>query len=449
MQLQTTGLLRRVLANTGVLLGGRVVNAVISLAYMAVAARALGASGLGVLVLINAFAQLMGDAVKFQSWQTVLNYGAAPFAEGRKPDFQRVVRFTLFLDIVSGLVGVALGIAGSIVFDEELGWTVAQAPAAALYALSIIAMAPATPLGLLRLFNRFDLMSAQFAIQSAVRLAGGLIAWWLTAPLEAFLLVWAAGTVAQFAYLSIVSAREMSQRGLLSDWSWKGPLTAGMPGAWRFAWATNFSATVDVMFTHVVTLVIGAIMGPAPAALWRVGRQVADALAKPAKLMIPALYPELARLRAAKGEAAMAKLAVQVGLLGGGVATLLLLVTIFAGGPILTLVMGPAFADAEEVMVWQVAAAVVAIWALPLEPMLVSLGQAGAALRVRLAVCVLYLGVLAPVVRTWGPNGAGAALVGAGILMGLGMLWALRRGHRLNPETETLDSAVKSERNPD
>lgn len=449
MQIPTTGLLRRVLTNTGVLLGGRVVNAVISLAYMAVAARALGASGLGVLVLINAFAQLMGDAVKFQSWQTVLNYGAAPFAEGRKADFQRVVRFTVFLDIVSGLVGVALGIAGAIVFDEELGWTVAQAPAAALYALSIIAMAPATPLGLLRLFNRFDLMSAQFAIQSAVRLAGGLIAWWMNAPLEAFLLVWAAGTVAQFVYLAVVSVREMAQRDLLSDWNWKGPLTTGMPGAWRFAWATNFSATVDVMFTHVVTLVIGAVMGPAPAALWRVGRQVADALAKPAKLLIPALYPELARLRAAKGEAAMTKLAVQVGLLGGGIATLLLVVTIFAGGPILTLVMGPAFADAEEVMVWQVAAAVVAIWALPLEPMLVSLGQAGAALRVRLSVCVLYLGLLVPVVRAWGPNGAGAALVGAGILMGLGMLWALRRGHRLNPEIKPLDSAVESARNPD
>ncbi|WP_269714307.1 lipopolysaccharide biosynthesis protein [Caulobacter sp. NIBR2454] len=449
MQIQTTGLLRRVLANAGVLLGGRVVNAVISLAYMAVAARALGATGLGVLVLINAFAQLVGDGVKFQSWQTVLNYGAAPFAEDRKPDFQRVVRFTLFLDLVSGLVGVLVGIIGAILFDEELGWSVALAPAAAVYALSIFAMTPATPVGLLRLFNRFDLMSAQAAISSTVRLAGGLAAWWLKAPVEMFLLVWAAGTIAAFLYLCGVSALEMKRRDLLSGWSWRGPLTAGMPNAWRFAWATNFSATVDVMFTHVVTLVIGAVMGPAPAALWRVGRQVADALAKPAKLLIPALYPELARLRAAKGEAAMTKLAVQVGLLGGGVATLLLVVTIFAGGPILTLVMGPAFADAQEVMVWQVAAAVVAIWALPLEPMLVSLGQAGAALRVRLAVCVLYLGVLVPVVRTWGPNGAGAALVGAGILMGLGMLWALRRGYRLNPELNSLDSAVKSERNPD
>ena len=39
------GPVRRVLANTGLLLGGRTANAVLGLAYMALAARSLGASG--------------------------------------------------------------------------------------------------------------------------------------------------------------------------------------------------------------------------------------------------------------------------------------------------------------------------------------------------------------------------------------------------------------------
>ena len=65
-----------------------------------------------------------------------------------------------------------------------------------------------------------------------------------------------------------------------------GPLSAGLPGVWRFAGATNFSSSLDVAFTHIVTLAVGAVMGPAPAALWRIGRQVADGLAKPARLLI-------------------------------------------------------------------------------------------------------------------------------------------------------------------
>ena len=47
-------ILRRVVTNAGMLLGGRTINAVLSLAYMAMAARALGVRELGVLVLIQA-----------------------------------------------------------------------------------------------------------------------------------------------------------------------------------------------------------------------------------------------------------------------------------------------------------------------------------------------------------------------------------------------------------
>src|SRR5690242_12609324 len=88
---------KRVVTNAGMLLGGRTVNAVLSLAYMAIAARALGVRELGVLVLIQAFAQFLGDVVKFQSWQTIIHYGAQPLAKGETKPFQRVLRFTLTL----------------------------------------------------------------------------------------------------------------------------------------------------------------------------------------------------------------------------------------------------------------------------------------------------------------------------------------------------------------
>ena len=78
--------LGRVLANAAVLLGGRVANAVMGLAAIALTARALGLTGFGVLILIHAFAQFLGETVKFQSWQTVLHYGARPLAEGRPAD---------------------------------------------------------------------------------------------------------------------------------------------------------------------------------------------------------------------------------------------------------------------------------------------------------------------------------------------------------------------------
>jgi len=422
-----TKVLHRVLANAGTLLGGRTVNAVVGLAYIALTARGLGKELMGVIVLINAFSQFLGEVAKFQSWQTLLQYGASALLQNDRPRFQQVLRFTILLDSLGAAVGVTLGVVGALLFGHFLGWPAELSPAAACYALSIAVMDSATSVGLLRLFDRFRFLAAEQAVSSAVRLVGCALCFTLHAPIEAYLASWAAGTVAAFLYVNGVALWDLNRRQLLKGFTFRGPLSEGLPGIWRFAWATNFSGTIDTAFSQVITLVVGSVLGPGQAAMWRVGRQVADGMAKPAKLLVPALYPELAKMRATGGEDAMRKLSRQIGLIGGGVAGLLLLVSILFGAHILAIVMGPAFAAGASIMNWQVAAAAIGVLAMPLEPMLVSLGKAGLALRVRAVVCAVYLAALVPLIRAAGLNGAGAALVAVAAALAVGMYLALRR----------------------
>ena len=424
-QASASDIFRRVLANAGKLLGGRAVNAILSLAYTAIAARALGVKGLGVLVMIHAFAQLLGDVVKFQSWQTVLQYGAEPLAERRLGDLQRVVRFTLMLDLISGLVGMTIGVVGALAFGSKLGWGPEQGPIAAVYALSVMFITAAAPLGILRLLDRFDVLAGQAAVISLVRLIGCGLGYLMHADLAFFLAVWALGTIAGFVMLAYAAWRELDRQGLLQGFRWLGPTRIETPGVWRFAWATNLNATLSVAFTHLVTLMVGGLLGPADAALWRIGRQVADAIAKPVRLLIPALYPELVRLRAERREKTMWRLTGRITLAASSVGLLLLVISGFAGAPLLRLVMGAGFAAAAGVMTWQVAAAVVNLISLPLEPMVISLGQAGATVRVRVVVAVAYAVALPFLVRNYGVEAAGAALVAASLAIAIGMLWLL------------------------
>jgi O-antigen/teichoic acid export membrane protein len=349
------------------------------------------------------------------------------------------------LDLASTLFGIVVGVVGAMVFAGLLGWGSDDAPAAALYMVSIAFMVSATPLGLLRLFDRFDVLAWQSGLISLIRAVGSVAAFLLGAGMEGFLLAWAIGTVGSWLYLAGSAFAQLRKRGLTKDFSWRGPLTEGMPGAWRFAWNTNAASALDVAFTHVATLIVGALIGPSQAAFWRVGRQVADALAKPAKLLTPALYPELARLRAEDHHHAMWRLARNVGLLAGGVGRVMLAVSALAGRPLLALVMGPAFAPAAEVMTWQVGAAVIGIFALPLEPMLISLGKPGAAVRVRLAVGVLFLAAMPFLVTQFGLIGAGAGLAAAAGALALGMLWFILRenGNRAVAATPTPDPAER------
>jgi len=421
--------LKHVLGNAGQLLSGRIVNAVVGLAYIALTARSLGKEAMGVVVLINAFAQFLGEVAHFQSWQTLITYGTTPALENDRPKFHQVLRLSLLLDGISGVLGVVLGVLGAWFFWRELAWPTGMSGYGALYALSIGVMTSATGVGLLRLFDRFRYLAGQQAVSSFVRMIGCAMCALAGAEIQWFLAAWAAGTFVSFFYIAAIAAWDLNKRGLLKGFTLMGPTSRGLPGVWRFAMATNFSSTIDVGFTHVLTLVVGAMLGPVQAAYWRIGKQVADGMAKPARLMVPALYPELAKMRSQGGQQAMTKLAMQIGLIGGGAAAALLVVSLVAGKWILEIVMGKAFGAAAGVMNWQVAAAAIAILSLPLEPMLVSMRAAGAALAVRLVVVIAYLAALGPLIKTFGLTGAGAALVASALAMAVGMYFMAR--HRL------------------
>ena len=423
------GPFRQIIGNAGILLGGKAVNAVLSLAAIALTARTLGVETFGVLVLIHAYVQTVGEVAKFQSWQALLNYGTAPFTERRLPDFHRVMRFSLLLDGLSGVAALVIALAGIAVAGSSLGWPAEEQMAVSAYALSILFHVSATPTGVLRLGNRFDLLAAESTIESWVRLIGAGIAWHLGAGLHVFLMIWFLSKVIAFLFLFGAAVWALRQQQALRGFRWRlgGSWTQDMPGIWPFVWSTNFNSTLGLAFTQLGTLMVGALLGASEAALYRIAKQLADAVAKPAKLIVPALYPELARLALNPDRAALRKLVRQLALAAGGVATTLLLIVALFGGEALTLLIGPEFAAAQPVMLWLLTGAVISIWAVPLEPLLISTGSATPAFWVRLVVTLFYVPLLYWLTLTQGLHGSGvAAVIGATLLL-LGQLWLVRR----------------------
>lgn len=69
----------RILGNTGILIGSRVVNAVCSFVYVAWAAQALGLQNFGIMLLVTTFAAMVCDVTHLQSWQSLLHYGTSYF----------------------------------------------------------------------------------------------------------------------------------------------------------------------------------------------------------------------------------------------------------------------------------------------------------------------------------------------------------------------------------
>ena len=201
------------MANAALLIGGRSLNAPLSLAYLAITARALGAHDTGVVMLINSFALTVGLLVRFESWQAVLHYGARPLAEGRTNDFYRILRFSLLLDLISVVAALGIGVLGAIFASDLLKWPREAQAAGIAFVTVTIFMVQATPTGILRLFGRFGVLAAQSTVSSAVRVVACAIVWAAGGGFGWMLVAWYAGTVVAFVILAAAAWRELVHQG--------------------------------------------------------------------------------------------------------------------------------------------------------------------------------------------------------------------------------------------
>lgn len=426
-------IMRRIGRNAGLILGGKAATALINLAATSIAIRSLGMEAMGVLVLVHAFARTASSFVKFQSWQAVLHYGTGCLGSERRAEFHALLRFTAGLDLAASAVGCLLCAAAAWALGPvAFGWSPEVAMLAALYATSTFFMVTATPIGLLRLFDRFDLLARRDALGAVARLVGVALAAALGGGLPAFLGAWYAATAVGGSALVAAAWAELRRRGLLAH---EGNAAAGRrtrateahPGIWGFVWSTNLMTTLSLGSTHVATLCVGFVLGPAAAALFALARQIGEAALKPSRFLTPALYPELARLAAAGDHAALR--AVLRRSLGWSVAAAMVLLVALAalGGPLLRLVGGDAAAPAWGVMMLLAFAASVGFAGFSLEPLLVSVERHAGALRLRLLATLAYLPAALLGLRFLGLEGAGAAAALSASLLLIGQAVAARR----------------------
>ncbi|HEX7944717.1 MAG TPA: oligosaccharide flippase family protein, partial [Phenylobacterium sp.] len=291
---------RRIYGNLGRLLGGKAGAGLLSLGYLAVAARALGPTDYGVLVLVHAYAMTVGGIVEFPGWHAVVRYGAQARAAGDRPRLTRLLAFAGLVEGAGGLLAVVVAAVLAPIVGPALGWSPTAIAFALPYSLAVLASIRATPAGYLQLTGRFDLLGAHNLVAPAVRLVGSLIAIAAHAGLKGFLIAWLAAALAEWAAMWGLGAWVAWGQHARSDLrGGLGRVPRENPGLWRFMLAANADVTVSELSGRLSPLAVGWILGPAAAGLYAVAQRATAVLAQPAQILGQAAYAELANLAAA------------------------------------------------------------------------------------------------------------------------------------------------------
>jgi O-antigen/teichoic acid export membrane protein len=422
--------LNRVLRNVGILLGGRAFGGVLALLATLLSARALGPAAFGTVVTIHAYLLVVRGLVNIKPFEAIIRYGVPLHDDGDYAGLGRLLRMALAFDVGTALVGALVAWLAAPLVGPWLGWEPATSRIAACYGLILLASGIATASGVLRMFDRYADIGTALVVANAVRLTGVLIALWLEArTIAAFALVWGLSQVVQYVLTLAFGWRVARARLPLEHLA--GPVAIrGMgrahPGMWRFLNVVYWQSSLDLVPKSLGTLLTANLLGTDAAAMFRIAREFANVVSKPALLVRQAIYPDLTRLRH-RGDPAFTRLIIRIGALLGGPALAFALLSLWLGAPLLALTVGLDYLPAAPLLSWLIAAAALELASAPLRPAAYALGVAGAVLRVQVLACAVFIAVLQWSTPLLGLNGPGVATTALMAVTLVGLTLSIRR----------------------
>lgn len=408
--------MKRLFTNMGWLLGGRGINAVLSLVYLALATRTLGLEQFGYFAAIVALGQAVTGLANFQTWQFIVRWGANGDNEAGE-NLRDATGFAIALDVLSILMGTI--IAAVVMWSAHFWLPLPQDLLMLAFGYCVVSLLAirTTPTGLLRLRFKFATATAAEAVQPIIRAAGAILAWLYMPTVAGFILAYAVSEIAVAIALWYAAARD--KRIDLSALSLTR-IPAKHPDAWRFVWSTNMSGSLTIAGKQVMILLVGTFGGAALLGGFRVASQLGQALIALAQTVSKAILPELV---VAKDDAlAMARRMANIALVGGVIAVL---VALFAGRWGLTVIAGEEFNVFYWAMVILAIAGAVELVGASLESLLVSAGRAHTAFIVRAVPTVLALLLLDAAIDWNGAKGAAFAVLGSSSLAVVGFYVAI------------------------
>jgi O-antigen/teichoic acid export membrane protein len=417
--------LRTRLRSVGHLLTGNMAEALLGLAVVAIAARSLGPTDYGLLVLAFSYARALERLISFQSWQPLVKYGAPLLAEEDREQLKSLLKFGLLLDLAgalaSFLIGIGLALAGGALF----GWSDSLRTVLFICCLMLPFRLAGMPTAGLRIHGAFKSIAWIGTAGTAIRLAGSLAAMLMGGGITAFAIAWAGSQIlasllflgAAFSLLKdrgITDIRKASVRNISSQFK----------GIWRFAISTNISLTLRSSANQLDIFIVGALAGPAAAGLYHIAKR-AGRMAEQISVQAQAvLFPDVTRLWAKRDIAEFRRAALQMEFILVGFGVLCTIAAFVLGKPLLTLALGPDFSDTWGLVVVQMLAVTAMMAGVGSRAGLLAMGKDGKVLQATMAGTILFHVSAFLLVPQLGAIGANWAHVLLGLVYaGLMMVW--------------------------
>lgn len=295
-----SSLYKRIGRNFTTIFSATTLAALLGMMAVAVNARALSLSDMGILALVQAYATLIAGLASFNTHLPVMRLGAEAIEHGDKAKLSQLIFFTLLFDIAAGFLAASLCYMGTSLavhlfsIDGRLKAVIAPF----IFALLFSGLPSAN--GILRLIDRFGLLGLFEIGRALSTLILSIIMWWIKAPLH-FYFVMYASMMALFPLAKIIYSWIAIIRYFDLNFNMSNQRSGIVGEIFSFAWTSFLSSSLDAFRTNLDSIVAGGILSKEAVGLYSIAKQSAGILRKFSNFASLVSFTEISRLDA-RGE---------------------------------------------------------------------------------------------------------------------------------------------------
>ena len=421
---------QRIFKNFGVVLRGRGIAAICNTVALALMAHSLTPVEFGLVVLLHTYILAIRGFLNFRTFEAIVKYGVPLHENGDNDGLRKLLRITTSVDVMSSILATLLGVFAASFTGKFLHWDAQMVTVASVYSLIMLTTATGTPNGVLRIYDRFDVLSVWYTISPAIRLFGVVIAWSLDAQMLVYIGIWAAAFLFENCWIYLRGHKEVHQH--MSESIWRGfqsrELLETSPEFRSFLGVIYWQTNVDMFPKHLAVLLAGSLLGPAGAGMFRLANDFSTILSKPGLMLREVLFPDLSRMLHNK-EPGFYELGLRAVKIAGASGLLLVILSIPLGAPILGII-GSDYTSAAPLLTLMLLAATFELAGSPLRAAAYALGGANSVLWIYALSSVVYLGLFYVFTIPLGLNGPGIAACIGGALTLVRLLFLVRKFRR-------------------
>jgi O-antigen/teichoic acid export membrane protein len=394
-------------------------------------ARSLGPAEFGLVVLMHTYVMLIRALLDFDSMEAIVRYGVPALDASDTKTLGKLIYVCRRIDKQTRMAATLLAVLVAPFAGPLIGMDTTHVVLLMIYSSVLITTGIGSAKGVLRLYNRFDILGRYLTIAPTLRFLGVVVAWAIGAPIEIFVAIWGSAYMLENAYIMYQAKHKyrVQINQALIRFNLKDASINDFDGLRHFIWVTYWQSNIDLLPKHFTTLLVGNLLGPAEAGLLRLAREIASALSRPALLIRQVVFTDLTRAWN-EGSAAFDVVAYRTALLGGALGMVFVALSYFFGEYLLGGLLGTQFIAANGVLTLMLLAATLDVASSPLLSGLYAMGHAIKTLRITMVSTVVYLVMFVLLTRQFGLIGAGIAATAGAALTLIGMVILMRSKKR-------------------